>query len=107
MTASCSVTRDGGRTWTNVTPAAMPDFGRVSQLDGSSFDNGTAYMAVKKMLLGDQSPYIFRTRDFGQTWTKIVSGHAAQRLRAHGARGSGPPGPALRRHAARRLRLVQ
>jgi photosystem II stability/assembly factor-like uncharacterized protein len=71
------VTRDEGKTWTNVTPPDMPEFGRVSQLDGSSFDNGTAYMAVKKMLLGDTSPYIFRTRDFGKTWTKIVSGIAA------------------------------
>jgi photosystem II stability/assembly factor-like uncharacterized protein len=68
------VTRDEGKTWTNVTPAAMPDFGRVSQLDGSSFDNGTAYMAVKKMLLGDRSPYIFKTADYGKTWTKIVNG---------------------------------
>ena len=68
------VTRDGGKAWTNVTPTDMPDLGRVSQLDGSSFDNGTAYMAVKKMLLGDQSPYLFRTRDYGKTWTKIVAG---------------------------------
>ncbi|MDP2320278.1 MAG: glycosyl hydrolase [Acidobacteriota bacterium] len=68
------VTRDHGTTWTNVTPAAMPDLGRVSQLDGSSFDHGTAYMAVKKMLLGDRSPYIFRTKDYGRTWTKIVTG---------------------------------
>ena len=52
----------------------MPDFGRVSQIDGSSFDNGTAYMAVKKMLLGDRSPYIFKTTDYGKTWTKIVNG---------------------------------
>ena len=68
------VTRDHGKTWTNVTPPAMPDFGRVSQIDGSSFDNGTAYVAVKKMLLGDRSPHIFRTRDYGKTWTKIVTG---------------------------------
>ena len=68
------VTRDEGKTWTNVTPRDMPDFGRVSQLDGSTFDNGTAYMAVKKMLLGDRSPYIFRTNDYGKTWTKIVNG---------------------------------
>jgi len=71
------VTRDEGKTWTNVTPPAMPDFGRVSQLDGSSFDNGTVYMAVKKMLLGDRSPYIFKTADYGKTWTKIVNGIAA------------------------------
>ena len=68
------VTRDGGKAWTNVTPVDMPDLGRVSQLDGSSFDPGTAYMAVKKMLLGDQAPYLFRTRDYGKSWTKIVTG---------------------------------
>jgi photosystem II stability/assembly factor-like uncharacterized protein len=71
------VTRDHGKTWTNITPREMPDFGRVSQIDGSSFDHGTAYVAVKKMLLGDQSPYILRTRDFGKSWTKIVNGIAA------------------------------
>lgn len=71
------VTRDGGKSWTNVTPPDMPDLGRVSQIDGSSFDNGTAYVAVKKMLLGDVSPYIFRTRDYGKTWSKIVMGIAA------------------------------
>jgi photosystem II stability/assembly factor-like uncharacterized protein len=68
------LTRDGGKTWNNVTPTDMPDLGRVSQIDGSSFDNGTAYVAVKKMLLGDRAPYIFRTKDFGKTWTKIVTG---------------------------------
>jgi photosystem II stability/assembly factor-like uncharacterized protein len=68
------VTRDHGKNWTNVTPPAMPEFGRVSQIDGSSFDNGTAYVAVKKMLLGDRAPHIFRTRDYGKTWTKIVNG---------------------------------
>ncbi len=68
------VTRDGGKTWANVTPREMPDLGRVSQLDSSAFDDGTAYMAVKKMLLGDVSPYIFKTSDFGASWTKIVNG---------------------------------
>jgi photosystem II stability/assembly factor-like uncharacterized protein len=68
------VTRDHGATWTNVTPREMPDFGRVSQIDGSSFDDAVAYVAVKKMLLGDRAPYIFRTRDFGKSWTRIVNG---------------------------------
>ena len=71
------VTRDGGKNWTNVTPSEMPDLGRVSQIDGSSFDNATAYVAVKKMLLGDRSPYIFKTTDYGKTWKKIVNGIAA------------------------------
>jgi hypothetical protein len=70
------VTRDGGRNWTNVTPKDMPDLGRVSQIDASVFDAGTAYVAVKKSLLADFTPYIFRTHDYGQTWTKIVAGIA-------------------------------
>lgn len=68
------VTRDGGQTWTNVTPPDMPDFGRVSLIDASSFDAATAYAAVKRPLLDDFAPYIFRTHDFGRTWTKIVNG---------------------------------
>ena len=52
----------------------MPDFGRVSIIDASAFDAGTAYAAVKRPLLGDMAPYIFRTHDFGKTWTKIVNG---------------------------------
>jgi photosystem II stability/assembly factor-like uncharacterized protein len=68
------VTRDGGKSWTNVTPKDMPDFGRVSIIDASAFEPGAAYVAVKKPLLADFAPYIFRTRDFGKTWTKIVTG---------------------------------
>ncbi|HEY0810906.1 MAG TPA: hypothetical protein VGD49_12130, partial [Longimicrobiales bacterium] len=68
------VTRDGGTTWANVTPRDMPAFGRVSQIDASSFGVGTAYISVRRPLLDDKSPYIFRTTDFGRTWTKIVKG---------------------------------
>lgn len=68
------VTRDGGKSWVNVTPPDMPDFGRVSTIDASFFDAASAYVAVKRPLLDDFAPYIFRTHDFGRTWTKIVSG---------------------------------
>jgi photosystem II stability/assembly factor-like uncharacterized protein len=68
------VTRDGGKTWTPVTPKEMPEFGRVSIIDASAFDTGTAYAAVKRPLLDDFEPYIFRTQDYGKTWTKIVNG---------------------------------
>ncbi|HEY0995796.1 MAG TPA: glycosyl hydrolase [Gemmatimonadaceae bacterium] len=68
------LTRDGGKTWTNVTPREMPEFGRVSQIDASRFNPGAAYVSVRRPLLGDQSPYIFRTTDYGRTWTKIVGG---------------------------------
>ena len=68
------VTKTAGKAWTNVTPKDMPDFGRVSIIDASAFDSASAYAAVKRPLLDDQSPYIFRTHDFGKTWTKIVNG---------------------------------
>lgn len=68
------VTRDGGANWANVTPADMPDFGRVSLIEASPHDDATAYVAVKRPLLGDRAPYLFRTHDFGQSWTRIVDG---------------------------------
>jgi photosystem II stability/assembly factor-like uncharacterized protein len=68
------LTRDAGKTWTNITPKDMPDLGRVSQIDASATDPATAYVAVKKPLLEDFAPYLFRTHDFGRTWTKIVAG---------------------------------
>ena len=101
------VTRDGGKTWANVTPKEMPEFGRVSQIDASAFDAGTAYVAVKKPLLDDLAPYIFRTTDFGKTWTKIVNGIWSDRLRACRARRPETQGAALRRHPARHPRLVR
>ncbi|MEP6494330.1 MAG: glycosyl hydrolase [bacterium] len=69
-----SVTKDAGKTWANVTPKDMPDFGRVSLIDASAFDSATAYVAVKRFLLDDKAPYIYRTHDLGKTWTKIVTG---------------------------------
>ena len=69
-----SVTKDGGKTWANVTPKDMPEFGRVSQIDASIFDAASAYIAVKRPLLDDLRPYIFRTHDSGRSWTRIVNG---------------------------------
>ena len=71
------VTRDGGKTWTNVTPKDMPEFGRVSQIDASAFTDGGAYISVRRPLLNDRAPYIWKTTDYGRSWTKIVNGLAA------------------------------
>lgn len=71
------ITRDGGRTWTNVTPRGIGDFARISIIDASRFDEGTAYLAANRFQLDDFSPSLWKTSDFGASWTKIVSGIAA------------------------------
>ncbi|MGH9475464.1 MAG: VPS10 domain-containing protein [Terriglobales bacterium] len=70
------ITRDRGQHWTNVTPPGMPHLGRVSLIEASPTAAGTAYAAVERYLQDDRAPYIFRTTDFGATWTKIVAGIA-------------------------------
>lgn len=68
------LTRDGGKTWENVTPPGLSDWSKISLIDASHFDAGTAYAAVDKHRLDDVSPQIFRTHDFGKTWAKITAG---------------------------------
>ena len=68
------VTRDGGGSWTDVTPPDMPDFGRVSLIDASVFHAGRAYVSARRALLDDFRPHIWKTDDFGATWTRIVDG---------------------------------
>ena len=68
------VTRDGGASWQDVTPEDMPDFGRVSQIDASAFEAGRAYVSVRRPLLDDFAPHIWKTDDYGRSWTKIVDG---------------------------------
>jgi photosystem II stability/assembly factor-like uncharacterized protein len=70
------ITRDGGKHWTKITPPGMPDFGRVSLIDASPNDAATAYVAVKNYQNDDRRPYIFKTGDYGKTWTKITNGIA-------------------------------
>ena len=76
-TGIISVTRDGGKTWANVTPPAMQPWSRVSLLDPSHFDAGAAYAAVERHRMDDQSPLIYRTSDYGKTWKSITAGLAA------------------------------
>lgn len=68
------LTRDGGKTWTNITPKDMPEWGTVSLIEPSPFDAGTAYVAVDRHRLDDLKPYVFKTSDFGKTWTTLVKG---------------------------------
>jgi photosystem II stability/assembly factor-like uncharacterized protein len=68
------VTRDNGKTWTNVTPKDLPEGGRVQYIDPSPHRKGSAYFAVYRWLLGDYQPYIYTTDDYGKTWTRLTDG---------------------------------
>ncbi len=66
------LTRDGGQTWSNVTPPDLPRGGAVNVIEASHDSAGTAYAAV--LAFGDDHPYIYRTTDFGRSWQAIVTG---------------------------------
>ncbi len=66
------LTRDGGQTWTNVTPPGLPAQANVNIMDASHHATGTAYAAVD--YADDHRPHIYRTTDFGQRWQDVVTG---------------------------------
>ena len=69
------VTRDGGGDWENVTPPDAPDFIRINTIEASPSTPGKAYVAgIRYLVEDDRRPYVWKTEDFGSTWTKIVSG---------------------------------
>ena len=69
------VTRNGGRSWDNVTPPDAPDFVRINTIEASPIVPGKAFVAgIRYLVDDDRSPYVWRTEDYGQTWTKIVDG---------------------------------
>ncbi len=68
------VTQDGGKTWANVTPKGLPPGGRVQTIEPGVRSPGTAHVAVLRYLLGDFAPYLYRTEDYGKTWTRLTDG---------------------------------
>ena len=68
------VSRDDGKTWVNVTPKGLAPGGRVQNLEPGTHQAGTAYAAIYRFLLGDFKPYIYRTDDFGKSWTLLTDG---------------------------------
>ncbi len=70
------LTRDGGKSWKNVTPPQLKPWSKVSVIEASHFDAGTAYAAINSFRLDDIHAHIYRTRDFGATWQEIVAGIA-------------------------------
>jgi photosystem II stability/assembly factor-like uncharacterized protein len=70
------LTRDGGKTWKDVTPAGLTAWSKISFIEASHFDAAVAYAAVDRSRLDDQAPYLYRTRDYGASWQLITKGIA-------------------------------
>jgi photosystem II stability/assembly factor-like uncharacterized protein len=68
------VTRDGGKSWKDVTPKDLPDWSRIDLINPSPHEAGTAYLAADRSRWDDFHPYLYKTTDYGQTWTKITNG---------------------------------
>jgi hypothetical protein len=68
------VSQDHGESWINVTPPQLPEWTLISTIEPSAHDAGTAYVAATRYKLDDFAPYLFKTADYGQTWTTIVDG---------------------------------
>jgi len=69
------ISRDGGRSWTDITPKNLPPNGRVDAIEPSPHQAGTAYIAAVRRKLDDFEPYIYKTDDYGQSWEKLTSGN--------------------------------
>jgi photosystem II stability/assembly factor-like uncharacterized protein len=74
------VSRDGGAHWENVTPKGMPEWIMVNEIDASPLDKGAAYFAATMYKSDDNHPYLYKTADYGKTWTKIVDGIPADQF---------------------------
>ncbi len=68
------VTRDEGKSWSNVTPKDVADWSRISLIEASPHDAGTAYVAIDRHQNDDLAPYIYKTTNYGSTWTRITTG---------------------------------
>ena len=67
------LSRDNGETWNEITPAGMPDWGQVNMIELSSHDPGRAFLAVTRYRTDDFTPYVFRTNDYGGSWSLITT----------------------------------
>lgn len=68
------LTKDGGQNWENVTPPNMPEWSMINSVEPSAFAEGTCYVAATRYKLGDFTPYLYKTTDYGKTWKKITNG---------------------------------
>ena len=72
------ITQNGGKTWDNITPKQLPEWTMINSIEPSPFDSGTCYVAGTRYKLGDYSPYLYKTTDYGVTWKNITNGIAQE-----------------------------
>ncbi len=72
------VTQNNGTSWQNVTPKDMPEWLQINSIEASPFDPAEAYFAATGYKSGNFEPYLYKTKDYGKTWTKIISGIKAE-----------------------------
>tara|TARA_B100000929_G_scaffold289628_1_gene280767 strand:- start:1 stop:1653 length:1653 start_codon:yes stop_codon:yes gene_type:complete len=72
------ISRDGGKNWEDVTPKGMPEWMMINSIEPSSLDDATAYIAGTRYKLGDFTPYLYKTSDYGKSWKKITNGIPAE-----------------------------
>ncbi len=76
------ITKDGGKTWSNVTPPEITSWSKISMIDASHSDANTAYAAVNRIRCDDLRPHIYKTTDAGKTWKEIISGLPVEPINA-------------------------
>ena len=104
------LTRDDGRSWTEITPPGVPEFATVNAIDISPHQAGRAHVTVYNYRFDDFAPYVFQTNDYGKSWKRIADGKngiPARHFARVRARGSRSPRSSLCRHRVRNVRLVR
>ncbi|MBX2815570.1 MAG: glycosyl hydrolase [Saprospiraceae bacterium] len=68
------ISRDGGENWSNITPEGLPEWTMINSIEPDPHSDGGCYLAATSYKNGDFKPYLYKTKDYGKTWTKIVRG---------------------------------
>ena len=68
------ISRDGGKSWQNITPRDLPEWSFIRTVEPSPFEPATCYLAATRYKLDDNAPYLYKTTDYGLTWTRITEG---------------------------------
>lgn len=72
------VSKDAGKNWTNVTPKKLPEWSQINSIEADPFNKGGLYVAATMYRMGDYTPYLYHTKDYGQTWKLITNGIPAE-----------------------------